>query len=71
MKITPKLLTEKEACEDQVETFKKLFPDGAEITEANLRIQARHGQEFGRLRGRVVAVLDNRLCVVHSVIAPS
>jgi len=34
MKITKKLLIEKEACADQVETFAREWPDGVEVYEA-------------------------------------
>lgn len=34
MRITTKLLKKYDACEDQVDLFDSLFPDGAEVTEA-------------------------------------
>ena len=37
MIITAAWLTEREACRDQVETFEAEWPDGAELSETNIR----------------------------------
>lgn len=43
MKITPEMLRDLKACEDQYNLFVELFPDGVEITE---ELCVRHAQDF-------------------------
>lgn len=42
-RITAEWLREKEACEDQVEKFEQLWPNGADLTLSNLLIAAEAG----------------------------
>jgi len=43
MRITAKMLTEKEACANQVRRFKKLFPRGVKVTRA---VCLKHARDF-------------------------
>jgi phage tail protein X len=52
--ITLEFLEKAKACTDQVEIFKKTFPEGAEITLENLMVAAEHHLDLNWLANKIL-----------------
>jgi len=55
MKITPKLLKRKKACQEQYEIFVKQWPDGCAVNAANAKIVAKLGLDLYWVVGHLLS----------------